>query len=229
MIALCNPVAIQAFMDISFKASTNDDGIGQNNPAVVNSVESTTGQNEETDGAYLWNSVTDYLQWPASVGNSLATKINQASTMVGFFKFDVISPINDFFRILGQYESSGSVGFLYGFNTFSGLVDVGQFFVNSGPKTTISNYHDTDWHLWGFRTKDNSTNLNIDFFRDNVFDSGTVNYAGTTSTHTLRLGGRASSGSEYSFKGKAHTFRFYESFLQDGEIAMIVNQQGRII
>jgi len=219
-------IANRPYMYLPLKGDTNDYGTGGNNPSNT-SVTTTTGQFGESNGAYEWDATNDYLDWSSTIGNTIAGYLNAGATVLGFFEFTGMAASSDFYRIFHQYQGSGTPSFLWNFSTFS-LTYAGQFYPTNGSVTTASNYYDTSWHLYGFRTADSSGNLQIDFLKDGVFDTKTTTTGNcnTGSTHALRLGTRL--GSSQSFKGKCHDFKVYNTRLSNGQLKLIEIQKGRI-
>jgi len=214
-------IANRPYMYLPLKGDTNDYSTNAQNPSNTG-VASTTGQFGESNGAYEWNATSDYLSWASSVGNSIAEKINIASTFCFF------ANITTGGRVFNQRGANPQGAFHYpvfvsnNLDTFTIDGTTGNLVTEVDFTSKYSSYY-----FHSIKSEQNASNVDIDYYLDAALqDTGTGQQALDTSTSVLRLGQDASSNS--SFIGKIHSFRFYDVILSDGALKILNNEKGRI-
>jgi len=227
---LCNPVAIQSYMNLPLKGDTNDYGTGANNPSNT-SVTTTTGQFGESNGAHSWNSASDRLSWSNSVGDYIAGYINSNSCTVIFF-VNLTDSDWSTGRIFSQWGNSGNRSFRL---SYTALSIYNNFAATISSDGTNNTYNESSTQQISARGSWNAIALKYDGKQRIYFNGSEINDATPTdyttpynSSESFTLGNDLSSIVN-GFLGSMHTFRIYESQLQDGELRMIDQQKGQII
>lgn len=223
MIGRC--VANRPYMYLPLKGDTNDYSVNAQNPSNT-SVTTTTGIFGESNGAYTWNASGDKLSWSSSVGNTIATALNNNATIIHFIKINGYNGVSDPNIILYQYSGAGSAESSF-YTAYADDASI-RTAKRSGGGANVLTFSSTGittstWYNFASVFSGND----LEFFLDTVSkSSGTFNrIAYTSSTNPLVMGGF--SGTNW-FNADIVDYRVYNASLSKGSINIINNEKGRI-
>lgn len=229
MMMACNPVAKKPYMNLVLNNNVTDTGTGANTPSNTG-VTFTTDQFGRANMAGNWDVNTDYLEWLASVGNTIAGYLNNNGTIVYFINLDTAMSTQGSYAIFNQWSGGENQrSFMFGGSEF--LADDSYWIAISENKFAFTSYPSSssvvDFNVWDFYSiKINGTSKIVSKNNSVISNQTTIN-ASTTSTNNLRLGRRtdfAASG----FRGNLNNFRIYNVYLSDGQLKILNSQKGRI-
>jgi len=222
--------ANRLYMYLPLKGDTNDYSTNAQNPTNTG-VTSTTGQFGESNGAYNWADTGDNLNWSSTIGQNIVAKINNEITFFYFVK-SVSITLGTFRFTAHQWSSDSNASFALINNNSAGNPNSYWFIQDvSGSQSRYSdnNALTTNWNGFAFTTKDNTTNLDIKWFKDGeAVGTNTIGYNTKTSSSLQFRIGAQSTVNTLGNLGQMHTFRIYNKALTQGEIKILHNEKGRI-
>jgi len=222
-------IANRPYMYLPLKGDTNDYSTNAQNPSNTG-VTTTTGQFGESNGAYEWDSSTDRLSWSSSIGNTVATMLNNQFTMMFFSNANGIQDQARFLNQLNNISSQYSFQFTYSSTNNASSI----LFVNTS--TTYSTFNDvdnmfstTDFVMVAYSTEKISSDIHLKQYSSGVLlDTQTTTIIPrAASTTTMNLGMRPGVN-DFGKIGKLHCFRIYNVTLSDGALKILNNEKGRI-
>ena len=148
-----------------------------------------------TNSAYELADATDRIEVTAAAGNTVATALNSEACV--YFEADLRALSgSDFFRTIHQWGTSGQNSFTL--TAANGGAFTQQFSMaastdgTSASNTALSNTNslDSNWNDWYINYLDNTTTVDVDFYKNGTSVSSGVDmqYAKTNSTQAMRIG-----------------------------------------
>ena len=161
-------------------------------------VAKTTDKDGVSNRAYEWADVSDRFEFASSVGNTIATAINDECSFYFEADFRTLSS-SDLFRTIHQWSSSaGQFGFtLTAANTGSLVQQFSMACSTDGSlatNTALSNTNslDSNWNDWLITFEDNATTTDVIYYKNGVSaGSDNVQKAKTNSSLQFRIGARS--------------------------------------
>lgn len=230
-------------VNLPLKGDTNDKSLNKYTTSNV-SMTSTTGIFGESNGAYLGNGTSSYIDIGGTTGYDNVRALWRT-------KCTIIANLQDNSNTEGDFHD----GFLYGMDTVStdaSLYGVGLFtgtgtnydiiFSGNGG-TVLSAYKDSvnnnthvlnKWFNIVITVLDNGSIATGQFYFDGIKQTMTDNTTSqrvsvlSNSSRRLYLGGRVGSFTNRFWNGKISGFKIYGEILSDGYIKIINIQKGRI-
>ena len=216
------------YMNLRLNNTVTDTGTGVNTPT-NSGVTFTTDQFGRSNMAGNWDATSDRLSWASSVGNTIATKMNDELTIFFISKFINIDTL---LRRVFNQDNANQTSFALTIADLAGFID-GFILLTSNDGNTldvisINNQIDTNWNSWAVKYSDNTTGLDVNLYKNssNVLSSNLV-YAKENSSAEMRLGARANGNIDGAF-GDLNNFRIYDVALSDGQLKILNNEKGRI-
>ena len=216
----------QPYINLSLKGNVTDTSINGLTPSNT-SVTATTGLFGESNGAMEWNASSDRLAWSSSIGNAVATKINNEATISFWINGSAVSPYKFIFH---QYSSSGGDRSFYIMimNT-GGSVNCYRFGTTAATVVDTANnvYVTSTWQFITITTIQNGADVDVKIYVNGILSaSDTLLVCSTTSTYEMRIG--TDPGGSTSFTGKITDFKIYDKKLSNIEIQSLYRQKGRL-
>lgn len=158
----------------------------------------TTDDRGVSNSAYDFADASDRIEVTAAAGNTVATALNSQACI--YFEADLRTLSGtDFFRVIHQWSSStGQLAF--SLTAANGGAFTQQFSMGastdgtSATDTALSNTNslDSNWNDWYINYTDNTTNIDVAFYKNGSSADGGVDmqYAKTNSSLAMRLGAR---------------------------------------
>lgn len=227
MIGRC--VANRPYAYVPFKGNTNNESVNTIS-TTANSITSTTGEFGETNGAYEFNSITDYLQL-TGISNTVASYINAGATIMHSIYFNSLTGgamVTQSF--IPTPETNGYQMFVRSTNSGSIVM------TRVSSALYLNDYYNTvstgAWYHQVAIFRENGPNINFEYYSNGIketVDSGTEVSPKllTTGNQQYRIGARASDNSN-GFIGKIHSVRIYSQAFTAGMIKILKNEKGRI-
>jgi len=161
-----------------------------------------------SNSAYELADVADRIEITASAGNAVATALNSEACFYFEADFRALSG-SDFFRSIHQWGTTGQQSFtLTGANggSFTQQFSMGASTDGTNAtNTALSNTNslDSNWNDWYINYLDNSTTVDVDFYKNGSSVSSGVDmqYAKTNSTAPMRIGAQ-NTGNDLGALGK---------------------------
>jgi hypothetical protein len=226
---LCNPVATQPYMNLPLKNnSVNDISVNAQNPSNTG-VATTTGIFGETDGAMEFDGAVNLI-WASSIGNEIAAMLNSNITMVwyeyinsvpgGFDQFigqDLVTDNNRSFRFQHRESIGGNTDAIYCW--FSAE--------DGSPTFSASKNNVLEFNEWIFNSI-RVNGSNFEWFYNQILEISTTKTADANESSDGEFYIGLNPNGARNTDLKILSFRIYQETLNDGELAVINQQQGRV-
>lgn len=217
----------QPYINLSLKGNVTDTSINGLTPSNT-SVTATTGLFGESNGAMEWNASSDRLAWSSSIGNIVANKINNESTVSFWLNGGSVSPYK---QVFNQYSSAGGDrSFQIIILNTGGSVNCYRFGTAGVSVVDTANnvYVTSTWQFITITTIQNGADVDVKIYVNGILSaSATLLVCSTTSTYEMRIGTDATNST--SISAKITDFKIYDKKLSDIEIQSLYRQKGRLV